>query len=117
MGVAVASFGGPLALAGLNAPGLVGEASDSAGLTMLAAVAVFTLPLCIWLRYAREVHSSGGLYSFVEAAAGRQVALAQAVVWIVSYVLYLIYTTVQIVYDVLPAVLPGSGATRRSWRF
>jgi hypothetical protein len=107
--VAVASFGGPLALAGLSAPGLVGEASDSAGLAMLAAAAVFTLPLVIWLRYARHVTSSGGLYSFVEAAAGRRVALAQAAVWILSYALYLVYTTVQIVYDVLPAVLPGVG--------
>jgi hypothetical protein len=105
--VAVASFGGPLALAGLSAPALIGQASASAGLTMLAAVAVFTVPLFIWLRYARDVHSAGGLYSFVEAAAGRRVALAQAAVWIVSYVLYLIYTTVQIVYDVLPRVLPG----------
>lgn len=107
MGVAVVSFGGPLALAGLNAPPLLGAASDSAGLAMLAAVAVFALPMIIWLRYARDVNSSGGLYAFVEAAAGRRVALAQAGVWIISYVLYLIYTTVQIVYDVLPAVLPG----------
>jgi hypothetical protein len=35
------------------------------------------------------------------------VALVQAAIWIVSYVLYLVYTTVQIVYDLLPAVLPG----------
>jgi hypothetical protein len=44
------------------------------------------------------------LYSFVEAAAGRRVALVQAGLWIVSY---LLYTTDQIVYDTLPAVLPG----------
>jgi len=106
-GVAVASFGGPLALAALNAPGLVGDASASAGLAMLAAVAVFTAPLAIWLRYSRLVSSSGGLYAFVEAAAGRRVALAQAALWIVSYVLYLVYTTVQIVDDILPSVVPS----------
>ena len=105
--VALTSFGGPLALAALYAPGIAAGASASAGLAMVAAAAVFTLPLAIWLRYARQVSGSGGLYSFVEAAAGRQVALIQAGIWIVSYVLYLLYTTAQIVYDTLPAVLPG----------
>jgi hypothetical protein len=36
------------------------------------------------------------------------VALAQAAVWTVSYGLYLIYTTVQIVYHLLPAAVPGA---------
>ena len=107
-GVAVTSFGGPLALAALYAPGIVaGAASASAGLAMVAAVAVFAFPLAIWLRYARQVNGPGGLYSFVEAAAGRRVALVQAGLWIVSYLLYLLYTTAQIVYDTLPAVVPG----------
>jgi len=107
-GVAVTSFGGPLALAALNAPGIVaGSAGASAGLAMVAAVAVFGFPLAIWLRYARQVNGAGGLYAFVEAAAGRRVALVQAGLWIVSYLLYLLYTTTQLVYDTLPAVLPG----------
>lgn len=106
-GVAISSFGGPLALAALSAPGLLGGASASAGLTILAAVATFGIPLAIWLRYSRQLADSGGLYAFVEAAAGRQVALAQAAIWIVSYALYLVYTTVQIVYDVLPSAVPG----------
>jgi len=106
-GVAVASFGGPLALAALFAPTILGDASGSAGLTAIAAVVVFTAPLAIWLRYSRRVSSSGGLYSFVEAAAGRRVALVQAGVWIVSYLLYLVYTTLQIVYDLLPGIIPG----------
>jgi amino acid transporter len=106
-GVAVASFGGPLALAALIAPGLLTDASDSAGLAMVAAAIVFTVPLAIWMRYSRHVHSSGGLYAFVNEAAGRQVALAQGAIWIFSYLLYVAYTTVQIVYDLLPAVLPG----------
>ncbi|MDQ6820121.1 MAG: hypothetical protein M3076_07265 [Actinomycetota bacterium] len=106
-GVAVASFGGPLALAALFAPTILGDASGSAGLTALAAVVVFTAPLAIWLRYSRRLSSSGGLYSFVQAAAGRRVALVQAGVWIVSYLLYLVYTTLQIVYDLLPGIVPG----------
>jgi hypothetical protein len=78
-GVAVTSFGGPLALAALYAPGVVaGSASASAGLVMVAAVAVFAFPLAIWLRYARQVSGPGGLYAFVEAAAGHRVALVQA---------------------------------------
>ena len=106
-GVAVTSFGGPLALAALYAPGIVTGVTASAGLAMVAAVVVFAFPLAIWLGYSRQVASSGGLYSFVEAAAGRRVAMVQAVLWIVSYLLYLVYTTAQIVYDTLPAVLPG----------
>jgi amino acid transporter len=106
-GVAVTAFGGALALAALYAPGIVSGASASAGLAMVAAVAVFAFPLAIWLRYARQVNGPGGLYSFVEAAAGRRVALVQAGLWIVSYLLYLLYTTAQIVYDTLTAVLPG----------
>ncbi len=106
-GLAVTSAGGPLALAALSAPAMVAEASASAGLAMLAAVALFAGPLVIWLRYARRVNGPGGLYSFVEAAAGRRIALVQAGLWIVSYLLYLVYTTTQIVYGTLPAVLPA----------
>ena len=101
------SFGGPLFLAALAAPGLVAGASSSAGLEMLAAAVAFGVPLWIWLDYAREVSGPGGLYSFTEAAAGRRVALVQAGLWIISYLLYVLYTTAQIVYDTLPAVLPG----------
>jgi hypothetical protein len=60
-GVAVTSFGGPLALAALNPPGIVtGSASASAGLAMVAAVAVFAFPVVIWFRYARQVNGPGG---------------------------------------------------------
>jgi amino acid transporter len=107
--VAIASFGGPLALAALSAPGLAADAADSAGWGMLAGAVAFTVPLAIWLRYSRHIASSGGLFAFVEAAAGRRVALAQAAIWTVSYLLYIVYTTVQIVYDVLPAAVPGVG--------
>ena len=106
-GLAVTAFGGPLALAALYAPAGVAGASAGAGLAMAGAVAFFAAPLVIWLRYARRVNGPGGLYSFVEAAAGRRIALVQAGLWIVSYLLYLLYTTAQIVYDTLPAVLPA----------
>jgi hypothetical protein len=106
-GVAVASLGGPLALAALYAPSIAGGASSSAGLAMVAAAVVFGFPLAIWFGYARHISSAGGLYSFTEAAAGRRVAIAQAGLWALSYLLYLVYTTAQIVYDTLPAVLPG----------
>ena len=106
-GVAVTSFGGPLFLAALAAPSIVAGASGSAGLGMVAAAVAFAVPLWIWLDYAREVSGPGGLYSFTEAAAGRRVALVQAGLWIISYLLYVLYTTAQIVYDTLPAVLPG----------
>jgi hypothetical protein len=105
--VAVAAFGGPLALAALYAPSIAGGAASSAGLTMVAAAVAFAFPLAIWLGYSRQVSSSGGLYAFTEAAAGRQLALTQASLWALSYLLYLVYTTAQIVYDTLPAVLPG----------
>ncbi len=107
LGVVVASLGGPLALAALYAPTILEDASASAGFVMVAAAVVFAVPLLVWLRYARQVATPGGLYGFVAAAAGQRIALVQAGLWIASYVLYLAYTTASIVYDTLPAVLPG----------
>jgi hypothetical protein len=108
---AVISFGGPLALAALIAPSVLASAgstaANSAGLTMLIAPAVFGVPLIIWLRYSEHIQGSGGLYDFVKAAAGPRVALLQAAIWTISYLLYIVYTTIQIVYDLLPAVFPG----------
>ena len=43
-GVAVTSFGGPLALAALYAPGIVAGATASAGLAMVASMVVFAFP-------------------------------------------------------------------------
>ncbi|HEX5191861.1 MAG TPA: hypothetical protein VFW09_03600 [Solirubrobacteraceae bacterium] len=113
-GVAVSSLGGPLALAALVVPAVTADAAASGGLTAIAAAVVFGAPLAIWLRYARHLTPdaerrgpAGGLYAFVHAAAGRRVALVQAAVWTFSYLLYIVYTTVQIVYDLLPQVLPG----------
>ena len=106
-GVAVTSLGGPLALVALYAPSIASGAASAAGLAMVLAAAAFGFPLAIWFGYARHVSSSGGLYSFTEAAAGRPVALAQAALWAFSYLLYIVYTTAQIVYDTLPVVLPG----------
>jgi amino acid transporter len=107
LGVTVASLGGPLALAALYAPGLIDDTTSSAGFVAIAGAVVFLLPLGVWLAFSRQIQSNGGLYGFVEAAAGRRVALVQAGLWIASYALYLVYTTVAIVYDTLPTVLPG----------
>lgn len=112
LGVAVSSFGGPLALAALSAPALVADTTGSAGLVSVLAAVAFALPLLVWLRYARHIADAGGLYSFVRAAAGPRVAAAQAALWITSYALYLVYTTASIVYETLPAVLPSE----RSWQ-
>jgi hypothetical protein len=110
--LALASVGGPLALAALYAPGAVAEVTGSAGLVAIAGAIAFIAPLAIWLRYSREIASSGGLYAFVVAAAGRRVALLQAGLWLASYVLYLLYTSAYVVYDLLPPVWPGV----HSWR-
>jgi len=84
LGVCVASFGGPLALAALAAPALLSDTAGSAGLVMVAAAIIFGFPLIIWLRYSRHIATSGGLYSFVLSAAGRPTALLQAGLWIAS---------------------------------
>jgi amino acid transporter len=61
----------------------------------------------VWLRYSEDVVSAGGLAAFVEAAAGRRLALAQATVWAFSYFLYLPYTVTDIVYEMLADLFPG----------
>jgi amino acid transporter len=106
LGVAVASLGGPLALAALYVPTIIPDVTRSAGFVTVLGSLVFVVPLLIWLRYARHVSGSGGLYDYVEAAVGPRPAMLQAGLWIASYALYLIYTTAAIVYDTLPVVLP-----------
>lgn len=110
--LALASVGGPLALAALYAPGAVSDVAGSGGSVTIVGAVAFVAPLAIWLRYSKDIASSGGLYSFVEAAAGRRIALAQAGLWLASYVLYLLYTSAYVVYDLLPPVWPGI----HSWR-
>jgi len=75
-------------------------------LVALLAIAAFTLPIALWRRYAGEISSSGGLYAFVEAAAGTRVARVQGTVWAVSYFLYMPYTVAFVVYDLLPVAFP-----------
>jgi len=107
VGFAVASIGGPLALANFL-PGTAGDdAIGSAGLVVVLAVAVFAAPLTLWLVYSRRVVSPGGLTAFVDAAAGRPAALVHGWIWAFAYCLYLPYTITFVVYDVLPPVFPG----------
>jgi hypothetical protein len=104
-GFAVAAIGGPLALAVIYVPG----AADlrSAGLVTLLGALLYAAPLCIWMRFSRDVVSPAGLAGFVEAAAGRKLALVQAAVWAFSYFLYLPYTVTDIVYEMVAVVFPG----------
>jgi amino acid transporter len=107
-GFAVCSVGGPLALAALYLPDAVGgPAISSMGLTALAGAALFAAPLLIWWRYSAEIASDGGLYTFVERAAGRRMALIQGCIWTFSYFLYLPFTVTYLVYDQLPVSFPG----------
>ena len=103
-GLAVTSFGGPLALAALYAlPAWAGPAPRQGWL--VGAVALFAVR---WSSgFATRAGQRGGRVVFLCRGGGRRVALVQAGLWIVSYLLYLLYTTAQIVYDTLPAVLPA----------
>jgi amino acid transporter len=111
VGFAVASIGGPIALPTLL-PGVAGEGIGSAGLVVVLALAVFTLPLGIWLAYSGRIVSTGGLSAFVQAAAGRPAALLHGWIWAFSYFLYLPFTVTFVVYDLLPPVFPGVSAYR-----
>jgi amino acid transporter len=107
-GFALSSVGGPLALAALYLPDAVGgPAISSMGLATAAGAALFAAPLLIWWRYSAHIASAGGLYTFVERAAGRRVALVQGCIWTFSYFLYLPFTVTYLVYDQLPESFPG----------
>lgn len=105
-GFAVASIGGPIALLSFL-PGVAGAGVDSAGLVVVLAVAVFAVPLAIWLAFSQRIISPGGLSAFVGAAAGRRAAVAHGWIWALAYFLYLPYTVTFVVYDVLQPVFPG----------
>lgn len=79
----------------------------SAGLLTVLGALVYACPLAVWVRYSRDIVSAGGLAAFVEASAGRKLALVQAGVWAISYFLYLPYTVADIVYEMLVVVFPG----------
>ena len=104
-GFAVAAIGGPLALAVIYVPGAVDL--RSAGLVTLLGALLYAAPLVVWVRFSRDIVSPAGLAGFVEAAAGRKIALVQASVWAFSYFLYLPYTVTDIVYEMLATVFPG----------
>lgn len=111
-GLAVGSVGGPLGLAALFVPSALSGAAASSGLIVLIGAALFAFPVFAWWRYARQVASAGGLYSFVEAAAGRWPARLHGVAWAVSYFLYLPSTMAYVLWDVLPVAFPHLGAYR-----
>ncbi|HEU5215562.1 MAG TPA: hypothetical protein VFU30_08480 [Gaiellaceae bacterium] len=107
VGVAIASIGGPLALINFLPATAGDEGLASAGLVVLLALLVFAAPLAIWLVYSRRIVSPGGLTAFVDAAAGRRMAVVHGWIWAIAYFLYLPYTVTFVVYDVLAPVFPG----------
>jgi amino acid transporter len=113
VGFAIASIGGPLALLTLL-PDTAGDAVGSAGLIAILSLAVFAIPLGIWLAFSGEIVSGGGLSAFVEAAIGRRAAVVHGWIWAFAYFLYLPYTVTFVVYDMLPPVFPGVSAYRSS---
>ncbi|MBI3647873.1 MAG: APC family permease [Actinobacteria bacterium] len=102
----MSSVGGPLALGALNVPQALGDLRSSSGLIVLIGIAAFAFPVVVWRRYSQEIASSGGLFSFVEAAAGTKVARVQGIIWTLSYFLYLPATVAFVVYELLPAAFP-----------
>ena len=77
-------------------------------------MALFAAPMLVWWRFSGEIASSGGLYTFVERAAGRRIALAHGAAWILSYFLYLPFTVTELVYDQVPESFPGIRGIRPS---
>ncbi len=102
-GFAVASSGGPLAIATLYALSSAGLPPGALPRAMVLGIVIFAAPLWIWLSYSRRLATAGGLYAFARAAAGEPFAWWQGVVWSFSYLLYLPYTVTYIVYYLLPA--------------
>lgn len=106
-GLAIASVGGPLSLAAVLIPQTVSGFAGSSTLVVIAASLVFIFPLIVWIRFAKEIASSGGLYSYVAAAVGKWPARVQGTAWIVSYFLYLPSTVAFVLYEILPVAFPG----------
>lgn len=104
---AIASVGGPLALVSLNFFNSSYLAGPNALYATLGGAALFIAPLAVWYRYSKT-SSSGGLYAFVEKAAGKRVADAQGWLWIISYFLYLPWTVAYITYNLLPSIIGNS---------
>jgi len=102
----------PLALVAVFLPGVLGGLRASATLAGVVGAAAFLGPLLVWRRYAAEIASAGGLYAYVERAAGTNVARVHGAIWIVSYFLYLPSTVSQVAYAVLPSAYPAMGGLR-----
>jgi len=91
----------------MDLPTSLNCAASSAGITAVIASLLFMFPILIWYRYSEKIASAGGLYTFVVTATGSSLARVQAVFWVISYFLYLVYTVPFIAYDLLPVVFPG----------
>jgi hypothetical protein len=108
-GFAVAG-GAPLAVVAISLAAVAAVPPRLLVATAAVGLLMFCVPLAVWLGYAQAVASGGGLYAYVREAAGERAARWQGWIWTVAYVLYLPYTIVYIVDDLLPSVLPVRGA-------
>jgi amino acid transporter len=106
-GLAIASVGGPLALVTVFLPNTLAGLGSWSGVAVVLGAVAFVCPVIAWYRYARRVASPGGLFSYVETAAGTNVARTHGAIWAVSYFLYLPSTVVYVLYDILPTAFPG----------
>jgi amino acid transporter len=111
-GFALATFGGPLALTAVFAPGVAGPSVPSLGLATLIGGAAFALPIYVWWAYSERISSAGGLVAFVREAAGTRVAIVMGIAWTISYFLYLPYTVAEVANEMLPVVFPGLEGSR-----
>ncbi len=111
IGFAVSSLS-PLFLSTVALPGSLyaGDGSQPL-LVLLLGTALFLPQLAIWCSFSKKMGSAGGLYGFTEAAVGKTVARVQALLWSISYLLYLPFTIAYVVYWLLPTMFnigPGT---------
>lgn len=107
VGFGVVSAGGPLAIAALYLPQSAGLPARALFFGLVGGVICFLPALWVWASYSSRIASAGGLYAFVREAAGPRWAGLQAILWALSYFLYLPYTVTYVVFYLLPWIFPS----------
>ncbi len=107
VGFGVVSAGGPLAIMALYLPQSAGLPARDLFFGLVGGVICFLPALWVWASYSARIASAGGLYAFVREAAGPRWAGLQAILWALSYFLYLPYTVTYVVFYLLPWIFPS----------